>query len=401
VNFVQVSPVTTSANYSFKLIPGCTVTNNSFAAQGESYCSINIAATAAFLANATQSFEVLNNISDTMTVLTYEGKPSYTYLSIPSAEISHRDFTATTFGMNTQCKPVSNECNLNGDFGAFTPFTCADSFQGDLTSGPSWQTAYFTDSSMNSNSTVFGIHNPYYFGLAARENAGAGTTSPITSGKSPEIVNVLHGGIAFVLFCTATLYNVEYDTVNGTVTRFVTTASNDSVANAWQGSVALISGAPGTPTLQQAAALAVFSNNSQELADKIALAYSQVALALGAQVVKRSPAVAVQERESFLVARVPAAPLFTLVIANLLFVILGIILTAIALGTSGGEVREVQARLSIVGLVADRFEAQRGRDGVEDMDAHFEEKDGNNSIRVAIDHDHGGGYMYRVWPKVN
>jgi hypothetical protein len=253
---------------------------------------------------------------------------------------------------------------------------------------------------MSSNSTVFGIHNPYYFGIAARENAGAGTTSPITSGKSvPEIVTVSHGGIAFVLFCTITLYNMEYDIINGTITRFVTIASNDSVANAWQGAAALVSGAPGTPTLQQAAALAVFSNNAQELADKIALAYSKVALALGAQVVKRSPAVAAQERQSFLVARIPAAPLFTLVIANLLFVVLGITLTAIALVASSGEVREVQARLSIVGLVADRFEAQRGQDGVEDMDTYFEEKEGNDSMRVAIDHGNGGGYMYRIWPK--
>jgi hypothetical protein len=112
-----------------------------------------------------------------------------------------------------------------------------------------------------------------------------------------------------------------------------------------------------------------------------------------------SPALAVQERTSFLVARVPAAPLFTLVIANLLFVLLGIILTAIAIRTSGGEVREVQARLSIAGLVADRFEEQRGREGVEKMNDYFEEKVGNDSMRVAIDRGNGGGYTYKVWPK--
>jgi len=399
VNFIQISPVTTPVDYSLTLVPGCTIGNNSFTSQGESFCSLNVAATAVFLANATQSFQVLNNISDVTTVLTYEGKPSYTYLGIPRDQFSQRDFTATTFGMNTQCKPISNECNLNGDYGAFTPFTCAESFQGDLTSGPSWKIAHFNDSSMSSNLTTSGVHNPYYFGLAARENAGAGTTSPITRGNVPEIVDVLHGGIAFVLFCTTTLYDVEYDTVNGTVTRFVATASNDSVANAWQGPISLVSGAPGTPSLQQAAGLAVFSNTAQELADKIALAYSQVALAVGAQAVRRSPALAVQERQSFLVSRIPAAPLFTLVIANLLFVILGIVLAAIAIHTSGGEVREVQARLSIVGLVADRFEAQRGRTGVEDMDAYFEEKDGNGSIRVAIDNGSGEGYRYRIWPR--
>jgi hypothetical protein len=113
----------------------------------------------------------------------------------------------------------------------------------------------------------------------------------------------------------------------------------------------------------------------------------------------RTPALAVQQRESFLVSRVPAAPLYTLVISNLLFVVFGVILTCIAIGVSTGDVREVQARLSIVGLVADRFEQQRGRDGVEKMDDYFEEKAGNDSMRVAIDRSEGGGFSYTVWPK--
>jgi len=76
-------------------------------------------------------------------------------------------------------------------------------------------------------------------------------------------------------------------------------------------------------------------------------------------------------------------------------VALGIVLTGVALGTSGGEVRELQARLSIVGLGADRFEALRGRGGVEKMDEYFE-KDGSGSGRVAIDRADGGGYIYKA-----
>jgi hypothetical protein len=200
--------------------------------------------------------------------------------------------------------------------------------------------------------------------------------------------------------CTTTLYDIEYDSVNGTVTRFVATASNDSVANAWEGPIEYISGDPGASTLKQAAALAIFSTTAQELVDKIALAYSRTALTLGAQVVIRTPVLAVQERQSFLVSRVLAAPLFTLVAANLLFVLFGVVLTGVALKTSGGDVREVQVRLSIIGLVADRFEGQRSRDGVEKMDDYFEEKEGNDSMRVAIDKSDGGGFAYKVWQKI-
>lgn len=111
-----------------------------------------------------------------------------------------------------------------------------------------------------------------------------------------------------------------------------------------------------------------------------------------------TPALAAQERSSLLVARVPAAPLFTLVAANLLFVTLGVILTLIALSTSSGEVRDVQARLSIVGLVADRFEGMKARRGVESIDELFEERDGQRSTQVAIDRVAGGGYAYKAWP---
>jgi hypothetical protein len=395
VDFLQVTPVETVANYSLALNPDCAVANESLWSSGG--CSLNIAATAIFFMNATQSMQVLNNASDLMAVLTYDSNPPYTYLGIPqSTELAQRDYTATTFGMNTQCKPVSNECNLYAFDGAETVFWCSDTFQGEL---QNWELLYFNDSAMSSNTTNLdvGIHNPYYFGLATLQDAGGGGS--FLSENISEIVIPVHGGTAFVLFCTVTAYDVEYDSVNGTITRFITTPSNDSTANAWQSSIALTTGNVGTPNLQQAALMATYSQSAQELADKIALAYSQVGLAVGAQVVHLSPALAVQERTSFLVARVPAAPLFTLVITNLLFVLLGIILTAIAIRTSGGEVREVQARLSIAGLVADRFEEQRGRDGVEKMDDYFEEKVGNDSMRVAIDRDNGGRYTYKVWPK--
>lgn len=255
---------------------------------------------------------------------------------------------------------------------------------------------------MTSNFTLGGIHNPYYLGLAALLNAGAGVegVSNITSSINiSEIVLPVHGGVSFVLFCTSALYDIEYDSSNGTITRFVTRLSNDSVANAWQSANALILDDPGAPILQQAAVLATFSDTTQELADKIALAYSKVALAIGSGAVMLSPALAAQERHSFLVTRVPAAPLFTLVIANLLFVLLGIILAVVALQSSGGEVREIQARLGIFGLVADRFEAQTGRDDVEKMENHFEEKDGKGSMKVAVDRNNGGGYTYKVWPR--
>jgi hypothetical protein len=117
---------------------------------------------------------------------------------------------------------------------------------------------------------------------------------------------------------------------------------------------------------------------------------------VGSQSVGAQPALEAQERTSLLVARILLAPLFTLVISNLLFVILGIILTVIAITSSGGDSQDIQARLSITGLVADRFEGQRAKLRVERLDELFEESDGQSSKRVVIDSVLEGGYEYRT-----
>lgn len=98
--------------------------------------------------------------------------------------------------------------------------------------------------------------------------------------NTPEIVPFGHRGIGYILFCTTTLYNIEYDSINGKVKRFVATASNVTVAYTQQGPIQYISRLPGAATLKQAEDVAIFSANGQELVDKVALAYSRTALAL-------------------------------------------------------------------------------------------------------------------------
>jgi hypothetical protein len=391
--------VTSNIDYSFDLTPACTIGNNSFRdnlSRDSASCSLTIAVTATFLTNGSQSLQVLNNVSDSITVITYESDVAYTYLGIPASDtLSQRDYSVHTFGMSTQCKPISNECNLKAADGASTPFQCAPAFSGDVTE-QSFNMAYFTDADMSSNSTELGIKNPYFFGIAALANPeGGGSLVQTNLTPIPEIVTPEHGGIAFVLLCSSEMYDIQYDSVNGSITQFIATPSNDSVANIWQGSMAYTS--IGWPSLEQAASLATFSNSAQELADKIALAYSRVALAVSADAVVPSRALAAQQRNSFFVSRVQVAPLFTLVAANLLFVLLGVVLTIIALVAGNEEVHDVQARLSIVGLVAESFEGSRARQRVENMNELFQETDEYGNIRIAIDRSTDGGYTYKRW----
>ena len=391
----QVKPVTQLPKYSVHLNRTCFETNpDQDTSDGLSTaalaCAVRIAATNTFLADVTTSYTVLGNTSDYMMATTQEASVPYVYLGVPDNSISAQmDYTANTYGMQTQCTPISTLCNLNPINGASTPFHCTSAFQGDVTRTP-WQMTYFTNATMTVNSEDdIGVHNPYYFGWAALMDASGGATIGY---ENSEMVVPMHGGTSFVLACNSTIYDIEYDSINGTVTRFVVQPSNASVTNIVQLPISLTT--VSWPYLQQAASVAIFSETVREAVDLMALAYSRAAISISAQSMITAPAIRAQRRTSLLVARVPAAPLFTLIAANLLFLVAGIVLLAVALRVPS-VVREGQARLSIAGLVAYAFEAKHGSQPGEKMQDLFEENEGQQSVRVGIGRTAGGGYVYR------
>jgi hypothetical protein len=395
VSFVNSTPSSSLANYSLALVPGCLQHNNS-ASNHPVDCSLVTSATGIFLVNAPQALTVLNNVSDSITVYNNGPDSTYTYLGVPLTESSaSHDYTATTFGMKTQCKHAGRACNLIADSGAATIFQCTDAFYGNLQVG-GWQDAYFPDSAMTSNDTGFGVKNPYYYAMGAMFQT---VTNQDIFDSSGEVVSPVHLGVAFLLSCSIEMYDIEYDSINGTITRFVAKPSNISVANAWQ--LPIEATGVATTNLQTAALVAATTaTNATDLADQFALSYSKAALGLGAQAVQLAPALAVNERSALLVTRLPKAPLFCLLAANLAFVVLGLVLTYVALTVSGGSVRDVQARLSIAGLVADRFEHGRSTGAAESIEALFAEHRGNSSSVVALEQTPNGSFAYREWSKI-
>jgi hypothetical protein len=81
----------------------------------------------------------------------------------------------------------------------------------------------------------------------------------------------------------------------------------------------------------------------------------------------------------------------------MLVVLVTTVLTVIALVVSKGEVKEVQSRLSIFGLVADRFEGMTARLPVKDSDELFRESKGQRTSRVGIANSAEGGFVYKTW----
>ncbi|CAD0089684.1 unnamed protein product [Aureobasidium mustum] len=375
VTFTQLLEANDSpASYGFGLKEPCTLTNNSYeSSTSGGACSLNPAATNTFLMNGTQSLQILNNVSSLATVSTIISGQEYAYLAVPPSEkLADEDWRAESFALQTQCRLASEECNMEATHGTNTPFK-----------------SFFTDSIMSDNSTYLGVENPFYFGMAALVNPSIGNY------RVPDTVVPVHGGTAFVLLCNTTVLDVTYDSINGTISNFSGVLSNVSTANIWQS--VMSSTSVGDYNLKQAASLAAMGDSSQKFADDMALAFSKTALAVGAQAVEKRPPLAVQLRFSFLVARVPAAPLYTLIGANMLVVFAGVMLTIIALVTSKGKVKEVQSRLSIVGLVADRFEGKTARLAAKDLDELFRESKGQETSRVGIDSAAEGGFEYKTW----
>ncbi len=452
VNFVQLTPGRRIGNnyvdrYGFGMRPQCTRSNNSYNTQrgsSEDTCSLIVAATYVYVVNPDESMRVLNNVSDHTVVETVSGsavgntpytasddtsrdnggtadagsdtataadpRVPFAFLAPQRSEaLARTDYTAPTFAMQTRCRPVTNECGLHEPASGHALFNCAPllpAFVGNVLA-TTWSFITFTDATGSNNRTVDGVENPFYFGIAALVNVQG---SPVPRNTDLGWLTP-KAGRSFVLFCNATVFDAQHTHYNGSSVGAGALHSlrraNASVANIVHG-IAAHSG-PGTMALRQAANVAALSNTSQAMADGVALAFSRVGIGAAAGAFERRPVLAAQYRRSMLVARVPVAPLAALVAANLLLALLGAGLTVVALVTvaagrrrSGGgrerEAAEVQARLSIAGIVTDRFEGARARQPVDEVEDMFGERRDGVDVRVGVDRSgETGGWEYKAW----
>ena len=212
--------------------------------------------------------------------------------------------------------------------------------------------------------------------------------------KDPEIVTPVHGGMAWVLKCQASVYDLTYTWLNSTIRNPDLTLSNASVGG--------LIAAPtnhdfALPSYEIAAKVASFSPTAQELANKWANLFSQTALGLSVGVLSPRPNILEQSRTEKLVARVPKAPLFVLVILNLVYAALGLVLAVYGLfsGVKSGT-GAARQRLTVPGVVAECFEDQaRARPGRNKVEECFAEKGGNGySRRLGVGEAADGGTSF-------
>ena len=400
VLFTQIVPASSGLHtYGRKLSSSCT----GFQPYAfEHVCNINNAATASFLVGASEAYRTLYNLSTLNQVRTAVVDGSiYTYLA-DAQTMPSLDYRASTVALNTQCVPISRACHLTAAYGASTPFNCTPAFFGDLqktqaSGGNASETSLtlgislFRDATLlepvSFNTTI----NPFYWAMFASVNLGTAPNSSFYN--DPEIVHPVHGGDAFILSCNTTVHDFNFSWLNGSIKSATATAASNVIGGMMMAPVNSYNF--GMNSFEAGSRVAAFSNTSQELADKFGSIFSQTLLSLSARVYDPQLNLEEQALNTFLVARITRASLWALIAVNLGYVAFGAILALVALLSNSPNIRDVQSRLSVAGLVAAACEGSHAQKDVEELEDLFSERRGiGHSSRVRMKKADDGGWEY-------
>ncbi len=410
---IRSSAPSTQRQFGRGIDPSTLCTNQTAADFDVSLCTVSLATTGTFLTGANAAFKTLGNLSTEHSVgrARYAGK-NLAYLGPADADVPARfDYQANTLAMHTECTPIAAKCNLHVTSGATESFHCSDGFYGDLPSrtingDPTDQFSglsllnqntgivFYQDEDLTEYANVSfssRTQNPYYMGVWA-VMIGLGAHSPNMTADG-NIVVPTHGGVTWLLGCTATAYEMTYSSVSGNITVNELTKAN--------GTIGTIMNSPtyygfGKASMESSAYSATAQESAQGIAASYGYAYSRTAMALVSGIMTGRPTIVQQQRESILVSRIPKSPLYALVAFNCTYGILGIVLATLALSKHTSETNDVRERLSIAGLVGLSLEGSRARRPVESKGEMFAEHFGESSAKVGIERSSYEGWKYTL-----
>lgn len=355
---------------------------------------------------------------------------------------SSLDFQASTYALGTACKPVTRACNLQrASYCTYTggciadmvtptvTYNCGPSLRGDMLNNTGTPFNSSTGISESPSSTgfflqLFGkdnfidpvgryghnditISNPFYFATGAQ----LATTDVLAD--DPEAAQVSGQGqqsSGFILLCTSTVYELTYNSVNGSVVNGTYTVTNDTLPSNIRWTLTYVQAYSQNALESAWISGAQQSNTSQELADFFAQRFSETTLSMVVGITEPAFNLAERTREHLLVTRLPKAPFFTLIVLNLLYAALGVLLAALAVASQPRRTRDVQARLSIAGLVAALFEARtssasmtqskRSASGIEGVFAEYYQRDRDGARVVVVPAGEGNHAFEKTSPQI-
>lgn len=391
--------------------------------QHQTPCDLAESMGAFILMGAAEGYKTMGNMSTTNQLFNVQYSGSqYVLLGDSLSTQLSLDFMASTVAMNTQCEVISKYCGLHMPFQILLDgislqdpsqiiYNCSSAFNGDFPSNSSdnayvaWRMGHFNDTALEVPTDAFYSQNPSIIAMAALvknvgyaiDSDGNPMAASIISGNvtDSDIVINYTGGVSFVLRCTATVYDINYTFVNGSISNLTRIQlSNDTLSR--------IINVPqhenftfGTSYFELGAVTAIFSDTAQEVADKMALTYSRTALGMTAGVFVAEDNLLEETWQNVLVAKIPFAPFYVLLTANLLIVCVGILLLLVAL--RGRKLGMIVSMISISGVVAYGFEKISEGITSEDEKVLFEEGRTGLSKVVGVAAADDGGWKYSSW----
>ena len=367
-----------------------------------------------FLANSTSSLAAGVGYRPQITQFDDTGTNSTMVMVVPS-DIQQGvnfsvDFTASTYGASTNCTPKMGICDMFAGYQYNFTFDCTKngSTYNHSATIPEQSTVhenltlysdpeYINPMRWNANGFYLGntslalptldMVNPSYPAIAM-----ASVSLP-TYDSAAEILEPLAEALGAVLFCKHTIWNVNYTFLNSSWTIDNVVPSTTAVAN--MSNIPLMLGSLQT-YFDYRVDDVLSEQDPMSLANNFANAYSWASMALLEPNLDSAPVNKIQIRRHLLVTRVPKAPLFCLVVLNLLYAALGLALTIDALRVvrKNRDLVDVQAPLTLPGLTAECFEAvdSVGKKVVASEDL-FAEKKGGVGAKIGLRRDGESRYV--------
>ncbi|KAF2658707.1 hypothetical protein K491DRAFT_776247 [Lophiostoma macrostomum CBS 122681] len=381
--------------------------------------------------NYTQRAALILGTSPEHNILDYSDADGVPYAIVGPKDVSaSTDWQATTFAVSLQCDALRNDsCAFQGQFdsdlGTAANFSCT---QGSDLSGTLYniqsqtyspdfhryvleptpfegvKNTVFVDqdlldlaANLTHDETADLFRNPWHFTAAA--NLFGDTYSKVDPNQTNDyILQVL--GVNFLMYnCNASVWDLNYTVVASQVTSITKRRSNSTTA-----------GIVSMPTAQMWGDTADFTNNViggvnalAQSGDEFTKYYMRemargYSVALATQLSAR-PALSVQARSSKIVSKVPKAALWLLITANLVFAIVAVGLSALAISVASSDVHQLRMRMNVAGLTSHLFEGEHAEKKVRDEEDLFEEHGGDRDEvrRVGVSRTATGGVRFDVF----
>jgi hypothetical protein len=370
-----------------------------------SSCAVTIGGDSYGTAVVSPTIELLGGVSDRYAIYNYT---EFAYVGYSENDPmwydrNKFDFMANAFAVSTTCRSIATDCTipLIGEVLSTynisdIPFSCTShsAFSGNLGINP-LATVYFTDPFGTDNNVTSTVSNTIDFGLALAVLS--------SSVGEPEFIKVGAKAIAF-LACTATIHEVDYIFFNRTVRSFVTHPANASVGRVFM-LPAAFSDVGHYKLFFDAQIAAAQSRVFQDFVDSVSLSFSKMVAALAHPALERTTTTIGQQRTSMIMAKLPKAPLFVLVAANLLFAVAAVMLAVEALRASRrGAPWQMKLRLGIPALVAHLLDkedlAKRHVEKTKELFPEFlHARDCKDADRICLEETMDGGWELKVIEK--